>query len=388
MKNQTIFDDLKLRVGYGVTGSQPRNSFLGIAMLKYDKYAYVNGRWVQTIVPASNSNPDLKWEEKKETNIGIDFTMLKGRLSGTIDLYNRKVDGLIYQYNVPVPPNLYNRTWANGGVMENRGIEVLLSGTPFVNKDFEWNTSVTFSTNSNKLKSLDGSIFKSEYDYFDEGWLAEPVKTSSHRVQVGEKIGNFWGFKVVDVDDNGKWIYEDRDGKLVNYDDFSRAPEEKKVIGNGLPTWYAGWNNNIRYKNFDFSMTMRGAFGYQIINEARMYYENPKNSRMENRLKTVTNNIFGKIPLSKDIDPEFNNYYVEDGDYWKIDNITLGYTFNNVHKYIKSIRLYGSVLNAFTITGYKGVDPEVSMNGLNPGYDNRDQYPSIRSFTFGVGIKF
>ncbi|MDR0657662.1 MAG: SusC/RagA family TonB-linked outer membrane protein [Mediterranea sp.] len=388
MKNQTIFDDLKVRVGYGVTGSQPKNSFLGIAMLKYDKYAYVNGKWVQTIVPASNANPDLKWEEKKETNIGLDFTLLKERLSGTIDFYNRKVDGLIYQYNVPVPPNLYNKTWANGGVMENRGIEVLLSGMPVITKDFEWNTSVTFSTNSNKLKSLDGSVFKTEYDYFDEGWLAEPVKTNSHRVQVGEKIGNFWGFKVADVDDNGKWIYEGKDGNRINYDDFSRAPEEKKVIGNGLPTWYAGWNNNIRYKNFDFSMTMRGAFGYQIINEARMYYENPKNSRMENRLKSVNDKIFGKMQLSKEVDPEFNSYYVEDGDYWKIDNITLGYTFNNLHKYISSLRLYASVLNAFTITGYDGVDPEVNMNGLNPGYDNRDQYPSIRSFTFGLGIKF
>lgn len=390
MKSQTIFDDLKLRVGYGVTGSQPAKAFLGIAMLKYDKYAYVDGKWVQTIVPASNANPDLKWEEKKETNIGLDFTSLQGRLSGAIDFYNRDVDGLIFDYSVPTPPNLYATTMANGGKMQNRGFEIMLSGIPILSKDFEWNTTVTFSENSNKLKSLNGSTFKSDYDYFDTGWLAEPVKTTSHRVQVGEKIGNFWGFKVVDIDANGKWIYEDRNGDHVPYAEFSRAPEEKKVIGNGLPQMYAGWNNSLRYKKFDLNISMRGAFNFQIINEARMYYENPKNSRLENRLKSVNDKVFGKATLSKEVDPEFNSYYVEDGDYWKIDNITLGYTLSNVGKYIKSIRFYGSVLNALTITGYKGTDPEVSVPGrdLDPGYDSRDQYPSIRSFTFGVGVKF
>nr|WP_320057803.1 TonB-dependent receptor [uncultured Bacteroides sp.] len=388
MKSQTVFDDLKLRVGYGVTGSQPAKAFLGIAMLKYDKYAYVDGKWVQTIVPASNANPDLKWEEKRETNIGLDFTSLQGRLSGAIDLYNRDVDGLIYDYSVPTPPNLYATTTANGGKMQNRGFEIMLSGIPMLSKDFEWNTTVTFSENSNKLKSLNGSTFKSDYDYFDTGWLAEPVKTASHRVQVGEKIGNFWGFKVVDIDESGKWIYEDRNGNHVPYAEFSRAPEEKKVIGNGLPQMYAGWNNYLRYKNFDLSISMRGAFNFQIINEARMYYENAKNSRLENRLKSVNDKIFGKATLSKEVDPEFNSYYVEDGDYWKIDNITLGYTLSDVSKYIKSIRFYGSVLNALTITGYKGTDPEVSTSGLNPGYDNRDQYPIIRSFTFGIGVKF
>lgn len=388
MKNQKLFDDLKLRVGYGVTGSQPANPFLGIAMLKYDKYAYVDGKWVQTIAPASNANPDLKWEEKRETNIGLDFTMLNGRLSGTVDFYNRDVVGLIYNYTVPTPPNLYPTTTANGGKMQNRGVEVLVNVIPVMTKDFEWNTTFTFSKNSNELKSLDGSVFKTDYDYFDTGWLAEPVKTASHRVQVGEKIGNFWGFKVVDIDSNGKWIYEDRNGDRVPYDEFSRAPEEKKVIGNGLPQVYAGWNNYLRYKNFDLSITMRGAFNFDIINEARMYFENPKNSRLENRLKSVNDKVFGKMPLSKEVDPEFNSYYVEKGDYWKIDNITLGYTLNNVGKYIKSIRLYGSILNALTLTGYDGVDPEVSTSGLNPGYDSRDQYPSIRSFTFGVGFKF
>lgn len=387
MKNQKIFDDLKLRVGYGVTGSQPKNPFLGVAMLKYGSYAFVNGNWIQTIVPASNPNPDLKWEEKKETNIGLDFVSWGGRLSGSIDYYNRDVDGLIYEYGVPTPPNLYNKTMANGGTMRNRGVEVLVTVVPVQNKDFEWSTTGTFSLNSNKLISLSGSIFKSDYDYFNTGTVEYSGQVAdSHRVQVGESIGNFYGFKVVDVDSEGRWIYEDRNGELVNYKDFTHAPEDKHVIGNGLPKWYAGWNNTLRYKNFDLNVTMRGAFGFQIINGGRMNYENVKNSRFENRLKSVNDLVFGKHTLSSEVEPEFNSYYVENGDYWKIDNITLGYSFGQVGKYIKSLRVYGSVLNALTITGYKGIDPEVSTDGLTPGYDTRDRYPSVRSFTFGVNV--
>lgn len=389
MKNQKIFDDLKLRVGYGVTGSQPKDPFLGVAMLKYGSYAFVNGNWIQTIVPASNPNPDLKWEEKKETNIGLDFVSWGGRLSGSIDYYNRDVDGLIYEYGVPTPPNLYNKTMANGGTMRNRGVEVLVTVVPVQNKDFEWSTTGTFSLNSNKLISLSGSIFKSDYDYFNTGTVEYSGQVAdSHRVQVGESIGNFYGFKVVDVDSEGRWIYEDRNGELVNYKDFTHAPEDKHVIGNGLPKWYAGWNNTLRYKNFDLNVTMRGAFGFQIINGGRMNYENVKNSRFENRLKSVNDLVFGKHTLSPEVEPEFNSYYVEDGDYWKIDNITLGYSFGQVGKYMKSLRIYGSVLNALTITGYKGIDPEVSTDGLTPGYDTRDRYPSVRSFTFGVNVKF
>lgn len=389
MKNQKVFDDLKLRAGYGVTGSQPKDPFKGVSMLKYDKYAYVNGQWIQTIVPASNPNPDLRWEEKKETNIGLDWMSLGGRLSGTIDYYDREVDGLLYEYVVPTPPNLVDKTLANGGVMRNKGMEILVSAIPVQTKNLEWNTTLTWSINSNKLESLSGSIFKTEYDYFKTGTAEYSGQvTDSHIVQVNQSIGNFYGFKVVDVDSDGYWIYEDRNGELVNYKDFGHAPEDRHVIGNGLPKWYAGWNNSVRYKNFDLSVTMRGAFGFQIINGARMNYENPKNSRYENRVKTVDRLIFGKATLNKEVEPEFNSYYVEDGDYWKIDNITLGYTFPQIGKYIKSLRIYGSVLNALTITGYEGIDPEVPTEGLNPGYDTRDRYPTVRSFTFGLSVKF
>ncbi|MFP9100210.1 SusC/RagA family TonB-linked outer membrane protein [Flavobacterium sp. RHBU_24] len=389
MKDQKIFNDLKLRAGYGVTGSQPSESFLGVSMLQYGDYAYVNGQWIRTIIPASNPNPDLKWEEKRETNIGVDWSSLGGRISGSIDAYSRNVVGLLYRYTVPTPPNLFNTTVANGGNMVNRGVEVLINATPVETTDFTWSTTVTYSVNDNQLKSLNGSVFKTDFDYFDTGWTPyEGQGTSSHRAQVGQPIGNFYGFKVVDVDAGGKWIYEDRNGERIPYDEFTHAPEDRHYLGNGIPKWYAGFNNTLKYKNIDFTVNMRGAFNYQVLNEPRMNFEGTQNGYRDNRLTSVNDKVFGKTTLSPSVGAEYNSYYIEDGDYWKIDNITLGYTFNKFKSTFKDIRIYGSVNNAFIITGYKGIDPEVSTSGLDPGIDRREKFPTTRTFAFGVTARF
>lgn len=388
MQSQSLFNDLKLRAGYGVTGSQPNDSFLGVSLLSYGEYNYANGKWIRVLKPSQNPNPYLKWEEKRETNIGLDFSILDSRIGGSIDFYNREINGLLYDYTVPSPPNVYTHTRANVGVMTNRGVEVLLNIVPVRHKDFDWSFTSTFSSNSNKLNSLSNELYEASSDYFMTGWIQEPIKIESHIVKVGQSIGDFYGYKVIDIGDDGKWIYEDKDGNAVPFNEFSHSFEDKQVIGNGLPTLYAGLNNNLRYKNFDLSVTMRGAFGYEILNCARMFYEN--NNRQDwNRLKSAADNVFGKKPLDPSVPGEFNSYYVEKGDHWKIDNITLGYTIPaSGIKYVKSLRVYVSSLNTLIITGYKGTDPEVSRSGLNPGYDNRDQYPNIRSFTLGVNVNF
>ena len=175
----------------------------------------------------------------------------------------------------------------------------------------------------------------------------------THRVKVGEPIGQIWGWKVLDITEDGKWIYEDQNGNAVESKDVKI--EDRKVIGNGLPKHYLGWNNDFRYKNFDLSVTMRGAFGKAVLTDSK----------------------------------QFNSYYVEDGDYWKIDNIVLGYNFKkDFIKGIKGMRLYFSVQNALTITGYKGLDPEVGGSLLTPGTDDRNKYPTTRSYTFGVNLNF
>lgn len=414
MENQTLFDEIKLRAGYGVTGSQPSDPFLGVALLGYGNYVYSDGQWIQTLTPTQNANPNLKWEEKREVDVGVDFSMLDERISGSIDFYSRNIHNLLFYFPVPSPPNLYSYTEANVGKMRNKGLEVMLNFVPIQSKNFQWSTSLSYSTNSNKLISLSSDIYKLSTDYLTIGYTGPPVQTFTHLLRVGGPVGDFYGFKVIGIGDDpsdqanyGQWVYEGTEangkpGQAIKYSNFKHAFEDKQVIGNGVPKFYAGWNNTFTYKNWSLSITQRGAFDFQIANMQRMMYENPT-YKQYNLLKSAFDKVYGKVLLKSP--QEFNSYYVEDGDYWKIDNITLGYSFNDIPlKYISSIRVYASTLNTFIITGYTGIDPEVSMrngvvnaqsginviptSGLDPGIDPRDKFPTTRTFTFGLNITF
>ncbi len=412
MQNQSLFNDIKLRAGYGVTGSQPSDLFKAVGILDYGYgYVYSNGSWIKTLVPASNPNPNLKWEEKRETDIGVDFSMLDSRISGSIDYYNRQIHDLLSIYAVPSPPNLYNQTLANVGVMENKGVEVMLNFVPVKNRDMVWNTNVGFSTNSNKLVSISNDIYQQSTDYLRVGAIFPPIQTFSHLLKVGGPVGDFYGYKVIDIGNDeagdpgnyGQWVYEGADGQPVKYSDFGHSFEDKKVIGNGIPKYHLSWNNTFSYKSWDLSISQRGAFKFQVANLQRMMFENPTYVQY-NVLKTAFDPVFGKTQLKSPL--EFNSYYIENGDYWKIDNITLGYNFKNKSgiKYVQSARIYASVLNAFIITGYKGIDPEVSIQnpvstaqagvvqtptaGLDPGMDSPYKYPTTRTFTIGLNVTF
>jgi hypothetical protein len=269
--------------------------------------------------------------------------------------------------------------------MENKGVEVLINYNAIQKKDFSWETSINFSTNSNTLVSLSNNQFRTTANFFTAGGTGEPVQDYTHRVDIGGPIGNFHGYKSVDIDANGLWIIEGADGKPKPY--TQARQEDKQILGNGLPKYYAGWNNSVRYKNWDLSVLMRGAFDFQILNFQRMFYENsqPQILGNYNVLKSAFDNVYNKTRLKN---PQaYVSYYIEDGDYWKIDNITIGYNVNlKSKKYVKSLRIYASGLNMFTITGYKGIDPEVNRGGLAPGNDERDKYPTTRTFTFGALI--
>jgi TonB-linked SusC/RagA family outer membrane protein len=409
MDGQNIINDLKLRAGYGVTGSQPSTLFSGVALLRYRDFVYSYGTWIQTLEPSQNPNPDLKWEEKREMNIGLDFSLLNNRISGSIDVYNRQIHNLLYLFEVPSPPNLHPLTLANVGTLENKGLEISLNFVPVSKKDFQWNSTLNFSTNSNKLKSISNDIYQTSTDYIRVGAIFPPIQTFSHLLRVGGPVGDFYGYKVLDIGNDpadvanyGKWIYEGRDGKPVNYSSFGKSFEDKKVIGNGLPKYYLAWNNNFQYKNWDLAITQRGAFKFQVANLQRMMFENPTQAQY-NLLKNAYDPVFGKTQLKAPV--EFNSYYIENGDFWKIDNITLGYNVKNTGlKYIRSARFYIATLNTFIITGYKGIDPEVSLrnptsnaqsgvvqvptSGLDPGMDSPFKYPTTRSFSVGLNVSF
>ncbi len=412
MKGVSWLDDLKIRAGFGITGTDVSDPYQSLLSYDYDSYFLYKGEWIQTLSPVRNSNEKLRWEKKYEYNLGVDYSVLNGRIYGAVDVYQRDTKDGLYYYSVPVPPYQYGTILANVCHIRNKGVELLINAVPVQTGNFSWNTNITYSFNTNKLISLQNDEFSMSTNYFDTGYTGEPIQTTTHRVQEGKAIGNFFGLKSVGLDSSGKWIVErlehDDDGNVTGkyYDLAENATSEDwQVLGNGVPKHNLNWNNQFKYKNFDLSVTMRGAFGFQLLNYQKMFYGNPTIQY------NVLNSAFEKLPV---VDAEtgqetgetanindsqrYLSYYIEDGSYWKIDNVTIGYTFNTKNVgWIKNCRLYMSVHNLATITGYSGLDPEVRINysedsdgvvNYDPGTDSRDKYPTIRSYTLGVNITF
>lgn len=384
MKPIKSVSTMKLRAGYGVTGTEPGNSYMSLSRLNMGGYGYFRGEWINLLRPGGNPNPALRWEKKKQ-NVGFDFGFFEDRINGSIDFYRRTTNDLIWDYSVPVPPYVTNGITANAGTIRNTGLELNLSFIPVIAKDFQWNSNINFSTNSNRLVSLSNDEFIAG-DYFDLNQLTAPIQQPTTRAEEGQSLGNFYGYKSVGVDDNGRWLIEGADGKVKPI--AEQTAEDKQIIGNGLPKWYLNFSNTFRYKWIDLSMTMRGAFGFQILNEPEMYYGSPVALGNGNVLRSAFEPKYGKV-LNNSQELQYVSYYVQDGDYWKIDNITIGFTPNvKAIKWIKSLRLYASISNLATITGYKGIDPEVGISGLTPGIDPLERYPSARTYTLGINLTF
>lgn len=403
MEDYTWLDNLKFRAGYGITGINIGSPYVSLASLNYENYFMYSGEWINTLVPVRNPNPNLKWEKKYEYNIGLDFDMFNGRFGGAIDFYRRDTKDALWNYSVPVPPYQYGTITANVGQIRNTGLEILFNGTPVKLPSIEWNSNISFSTNKNMLVSIANDQFQMSSDWFTTGHTGEPIQTTTHRVKVGDPIGNFFGLKSVGFTKDGLWIVErlnlDEEGNIIDkyYGLGGEAElEDRQVLGNGVPKYYLNWNNQLQYKRFDLSISMRGAFGFEILNFQKMYYGNPTiqynvlNSAFD--LHDVVDMTTGEKTGEKVTINDSQRYvseYVENGNYWKIDNVTLGYTFDLRRvDFINNLRFYVSCLNLATFTGYSGIDPEVRMTGLDAGIDHRDKYPTNRSFTFGVNISF
>ena len=385
LKDVSSLSALKIRAGFGITGTEPYSPYMSLRSINFNDYAYYDGTWIKSVHPSSNTNPDLRWEKKEELNVGLDVGFFDNRLTGSIDFYRRTTKDLIWEYNVPSPPYLFPTIQANGGSIRNTGVEVSIQVTPVSTKDFQWVTNINYSSNANKLVTLSGKFVASTY--LDTGTTGSPMWQATHRIQEGQPFGNFWGYKSIDIDDDGHWIIEGEDGTPKSINDA--LPSDKKVLGNGLPKHYVNWNNTFGYKNFDLSRTMRGAFGFQIWNSAAAFHGVPAMFTAGwNVMEKAFDPVFGKRPLAVDQPLAYVSYHIENGDYWKIDNLTLGYTWNTRWNWLKNIRFFGSVSNLAVITGYSGIDPETPVNGMYPGIDNRYRYPSARTYTIGMSFKF
>ena len=409
-------DNLRLRIGYGVTGVIPTSGNWGGSYISQNLYGFagygdvlsMDGKWIKTLEVSQNPNPDLKWETTSEWNFGLDYGVLSNRIHGSLDVYVKTTKDLLYWYRVPMPPNLYSSTLANVGKMRNVGVEFMIEAIPVQTKDFEWTTTLTASHNSNKLLSLSNDLYETD-SFQEEGGLSDPISTPTHCMEVGTALGDFWGLKFVGYDKDGFALVEVSDGNggwtVKPFDTNLNKQENRQRLGSGTPKVILGWGNTFKYKDFDLSMQFTSQLGYKILNASRAFYEN--NSIAYNRLKSAADlhpaiNTDGTpylnedgtqkmVTLSTSMSQGWWSDHLENGDFLKLTNVTLGYTFQpkgTLANFIKKARVYANATNLFCITGYKGIDPEVSNYFMSPGIDDRDKYPTIRSYTVGLSLNF
>jgi len=383
--------NLKLRGSYGVTGELPPGPYLSLSRLTNQggNYYAGNGVYSSSYDSFVNANPNLKWEKKAEADLGLDFTLLDGRLSGTFDYFNRKTTDLIFNVTVPSPPALNPNTWENIGELTNKGVELAINYEAIRTSDFSWTTGGNISSYHVVLTKLNESLKGSYVGATNLGTPGQEA-TQLTRAVAGQPIGLLYGPKYIGVDANGTYLYSDGKGGTTG---LANAP--RQVIGNGLPKFEFGITNAFKYKNFDFNFFLRSSIGHQLINTYRAFYENPNVATSYNIVNTKYFN-----PKVTD-GAAYSSYDVEKGDFLKLDNATLGYTFkitksNGKSGMLSSLRAYVSGQNLFTITGYTGVDPEVRYadlqngvpNVLAPGIDRRETWVYTRSFTFGINMGF
>ncbi len=377
-------NELKLRLGYGVTGNMPSDSYKSLPMMGVIGrfYDHTAKKWISAYGPKQNLNEDIKWEKKGEWNVGVDWVGFNNRVSVTIDAYSRKVSDLLYTYKVPTPPYQYSEMLANVGDASSKGLEFTVAVSPVKNRTLSWNSSINFSFNSNKIDKFSNEHFQTDWiekGYLNSGDLGGLENTPLIRLMPGGKVGDFFLPVYEGFTNEGKWIFKD-----VNGDGKFSFDADREFVGNAQPDFIAGWTNDITYKHFDLSFTLRAVVGNDVFNVGRMALENPTVAGQE---KNMLASVVG-LPLNDAGLP--SDYYLEDGSFLKMDNITLGYTIPlRKNKYITHLRPYFTAQNVFTITGYKGVDPEVDMVGVdNMGIERTRYYPTVRTFVLGVNVTF
>lgn len=388
MKNQNLFDNLKFRLGYGVSGNALGfGAYTAIATYGASGFFDYNGKQWRTLAATKNANPDLKWETTGMFNVGLDYGLLNGRLSGTIEFYNKKTKDLIWNY--PVSTNLYpfGDIAANVGEITNQGIEVSINAVPVQTKNFTWNTTVTLSHNKNTVNRLSNDKF--EVGVFTQGDpMVAGVSSEGYtqRIIEGEPLGTFFTYEFAGFNDAGKATYYVRDentGERTGETTEQPGYKDRTITGCAQPKLNFGWNNTFNYKNWNATVFFTGVFGNDIYNGTRANYMSPEMlAGGKNVLKEFLDNPTTSASLPSD-------RFIENGSYLRLSTLSLGYTFKNFNGWLQNLQLYVTCNNLFTITGYKGLDPEVNMGGIDPGIDYRwSVYPHTRTTMVGVKINF
>jgi len=366
-----VTDLLKVRAGYGVTGNEPSQRYAFLETLGLQGLGYVNGEFIPAIGPSSNPNPNLKWEEKGELNVGLDFALFDYRLTGSLDYYNRTTDDLLNNIAVPSPPNLFPSTLVNLGKLETNGLEAVLNYKVLTNQAVNWDVGIIFDRNRTKLVRFNNL---EAAEIFVEN-LGTPGFNNllAIRIKEGDLIGNIMAPQFAGWNENGNALVLGKDGneKLA----VEALREDYIVAGNGLPDFSLNLTNNFSYKNFDLSFLLRGVFGHEV---------------RAGQFRYIIGGFFN--PDDAD-DSAWHTEFIEDASFLRLDNITLGYTLGmGAGTFVQNLRIYVTGNNLFTITGYSGADPEPRLVGnsgiLAPGFDRLNDYFPTRSFTMGVNFTF
>lgn len=384
MTNQDIFQSLKLRGGYGITGNQqglgPQQS---IALVQSAGITYFGGTQITNFNVNQNPNADLRWETRKQSNIGLDFSLLDGRLNGSVDAFRAVTENLLFEYVVPRPPYQHDRMIANIGSMMNKGLEVAL-GYDLIKSE---NTTLTLGGNvsllRNEVLTLGGSLNGIQMNTNYAGWGA----TSAYLIE-GEPIGTFNILQHTGVNESGEETVLDLDGDGVI--DQGNLSTDRYLAGSALPTHTYAITPTLRYRNFDVSMLWRGSGGNKI-------YNNMRQSLSMLEILGRANVLESAIPLGIRTTQYASDVWLEDGSFFRLENVTVGYTIpvQNV-KYIDRLRLSMTGNNLWLFTDYSGADPEMNVSGSNPdsSFDlntfggDRGAYPRARSFAMGLNVVF
>ncbi len=373
--------DLKLRVGYGVTGNQNGISpTLSQKLIGFGAPTLSNGVVVTPTIVTQNSNKDLKWEKRAQFNAGIDFAVLRNRLSGTIDFYSGRTTDLLYEFGVD--PALFDgadKLTANAGEMTNKGLEFSLNSLVIKKTDFQLNVGGNISFNTNKIENIDGQATDKNGKIVK---LSQPT-----RVNWGSIYGRGLSFSNVTILQPG---YAMGTIFVPHYTGKNAAgepqiesdnPDKFRHI-NALPKFIYGISINPRYKNFDAAINFRGSSGGKIYNGTLTNLNN------EGRLADG-DNVYANALKDGFKKPQISDYFVENGSFLRLDNMSIGYNFViGAKSVVKSMRAYAAGNNLFIITKFKGTDPEVPSDGKNMNIENINIYPKNRALTLGINVTF
>ncbi len=395
IKNLNVFDDLKFRVGYGVSGnSLGFNAFTAIQTYGasgWFTYTDENGNThdYRTLAATSNANPDLKWERTSMLNIGADFGFLKKRVTGTLEYYQKQTEDLIYSYAVSTNRYPYGSMLANVGEISNKGIELSLNVIPVQSEKFRWETSLNLSHNKNEVVSLSNQTYSVDYINAGNPNIGGYATANVQRIMEGEPIGTFYMWEWAGYNAGGVsqfYVHDPETGKRTGEVTTSPQETDRTKVGCAQPKLTYGWNNTLTYGKWSLTAFLQGVLGNDIMNSARAQYNyialvsTGKNVLREVATQQKFTDVNAQTPSDR---------YLEDGSYLRLSTLSLNYNFGKIGNYINGLNVYATCNNLMTISGYKGLDPEINLGGLTPGIDNRESYyPRTRTFMLGLNINF